>query len=106
MYFVGRQEAEVEVLIDRIVTKEGNKDKALLYVVSEIDNENKVCSMNAYGNFRLSEIYFNLQRKRKRYAHNFLSLLALTFASNLLFEEPFNCPENMIPPYRDNVTGI
>lgn len=42
MYFVGRQEAEVEVLIDRIVTKEGNKDKALLYVVSEIDNENKV----------------------------------------------------------------
>ncbi|VDI01196.1 Hypothetical predicted protein [Mytilus galloprovincialis] len=42
MYFVGRQEAEVEVLIDRIVKREGSKDKALLYVVSEIDNENKV----------------------------------------------------------------
>ncbi|XP_063404047.1 uncharacterized protein LOC134687572 isoform X3 [Mytilus trossulus] len=42
MYFVGRQEAEVEVLIDRIVKKQGSKDKALLYVVSEIDNENKV----------------------------------------------------------------
>jgi len=42
MYFIGKQEAEVEVLIDRIVKREGSKDKALLYVVSEIDNENKV----------------------------------------------------------------
>lgn len=43
MYFLCRQEAEVEALIDRIVRKEGgSKDKALLYVVSKIDNENKV----------------------------------------------------------------
>lgn len=42
MYFIGRQEAEVEVLIDRIVKREGSKDKALLHVVTEIDNENKV----------------------------------------------------------------
>ncbi|KAK3098318.1 hypothetical protein FSP39_018374 [Pinctada imbricata] len=42
MYFVGKQEAETEVLLDRIIEKEGNKDKALLYIVSEIDNEAKV----------------------------------------------------------------
>ncbi|XP_076077977.1 uncharacterized protein LOC143048275 isoform X1 [Mytilus galloprovincialis] len=42
MYFVGKKEAEIEVRIDRIVKKAGSKDKALLYVVSKIDDENEV----------------------------------------------------------------
>ncbi|XP_076077980.1 uncharacterized protein LOC143048275 isoform X3 [Mytilus galloprovincialis] len=41
MYFVGKKEAEIEVRIDRIVKKAGSKDKALLYVVSKIDDENE-----------------------------------------------------------------
>jgi len=41
-YFVGRQEAEIEVYIDRIISKEGDKDKALLYVVENIDIESRV----------------------------------------------------------------
>nr|XP_022293145.1 uncharacterized protein LOC111103871 isoform X2 [Crassostrea virginica] len=41
-YFVGKQEAETEVLLDRIIKKEGSKDLALLYIVSEIQNETKV----------------------------------------------------------------
>lgn len=49
MYFVGKQEAETEVFLDRIINKEGSKDRALLFIVSEIPNENKVideCSSN------------------------------------------------------------
>lgn len=42
MYFVGKQEAETEVFLDRIINKEGSKDRALLFIVSEIPNENKV----------------------------------------------------------------
>ncbi|XP_061176466.1 uncharacterized protein LOC133185337 [Saccostrea echinata] len=42
MYFVGKQEAETEVFLDRIIKKEGSKDRALLFIVSEIMNENKV----------------------------------------------------------------
>jgi hypothetical protein len=42
MYSIGKQEAEVQVLIDRLVKKKGSEDKALLYVVSEIGDENKV----------------------------------------------------------------
>ena len=53
MYFIGKQEAEVEVLIDRIVKREGNKDKGLLYVVSEIDNENKVLTQYS------TKLYYN-----------------------------------------------
>ncbi|XP_056016066.1 uncharacterized protein LOC125675377 isoform X2 [Ostrea edulis] len=41
-YFVGKQEAETEVFIDRIITKQGGKDRALLFIVSEVPNENKV----------------------------------------------------------------
>ena len=40
---VGRQEAETEEVIDRLTQKEGNEDKALLYVVSEMITESKVC---------------------------------------------------------------
>lgn len=53
MYFIGKQEAEVEVLIDRIVKREGSKDKGLLYVVSEIDNENKVLTQYS------TKLYYN-----------------------------------------------
>jgi hypothetical protein len=53
MYFIGKQEAEVEVLIDRIVKREGSKDKGLLYVVSEIDNENKVLTQYS------AKLYYN-----------------------------------------------
>ncbi|KAK3696967.1 hypothetical protein RRG08_023158 [Elysia crispata] len=42
VYMVGRQEAETEVVIDRLTQKEGNEDKALLYVVSEMITESKV----------------------------------------------------------------
>ncbi|RUS90621.1 hypothetical protein EGW08_001618 [Elysia chlorotica] len=42
VYMIGRQEAETEVVIDRLTHKEGNKDKALLYVVSEMITESKV----------------------------------------------------------------
>nr|XP_022293141.1 uncharacterized protein LOC111103870 [Crassostrea virginica] len=42
MYFVGKQEAETEVFLDRIIKKEGSKDRALLFIVSEIPNETKV----------------------------------------------------------------
>ncbi|KAK7112723.1 transient receptor potential cation channel subfamily V member 5-like [Littorina saxatilis] len=41
-YMVGRQEAETEVIIDRLIEREGNKDKALLFVVSQIPTEVKV----------------------------------------------------------------
>ena len=41
---VGRQEAETEVIIDRLIERQqGDKDKALLFVVSQIPNEVKVC---------------------------------------------------------------
>jgi hypothetical protein len=53
MYFIGKQEAEVEVLIDMIVKREGSKDKGLLYVVSEIDNENKVLTQYS------AKLYYN-----------------------------------------------
>ncbi|NP_001191574.1 vanilloid receptor [Aplysia californica] len=43
-YMVGRQEAETEVVLDRLIQREGNKDKALLYVVSEMHSEVKVQS--------------------------------------------------------------
>lgn len=52
MYFVGKQEAETEVFLDRIINKEGSKDRALLFIVSEIPNENKVfdeCSSNSFS---------------------------------------------------------
>ncbi|KAL3883792.1 hypothetical protein ACJMK2_030023 [Sinanodonta woodiana] len=39
---VGMQEAEIEVFIDRLITRVGDKDKALLYVVSEIGTESRV----------------------------------------------------------------
>ena len=39
---VGRQEAEIEVIIDRLIESEGDKDKALLFVVSQIPTEVKV----------------------------------------------------------------
>lgn len=42
VYMVGRQEAETEVVIDRLIQKEGSEDKALLYVVSEMITESKV----------------------------------------------------------------
>ncbi|GFR81501.1 vanilloid receptor [Elysia marginata] len=41
VYMVGRQEAETEVVIDRLIHKEGSEDKALLYVVSEMITESK-----------------------------------------------------------------
>ncbi|OWF47125.1 Transient receptor potential cation channel subfamily A member 1-like [Mizuhopecten yessoensis] len=42
LLFIGKQEAEIEVFIDRIIAREGNKDRALLHVVSTIDNEPRV----------------------------------------------------------------
>ncbi|GFO43033.1 transient receptor potential cation channel subfamily v member [Plakobranchus ocellatus] len=42
VFMVGRQEAETEVVIDRLIQKEGNKDKALLHVVSDMMTESKV----------------------------------------------------------------
>ncbi|KAL5009682.1 hypothetical protein ScPMuIL_011987 [Solemya velum] len=41
MYMIGRQEAETEVCIDRIIKTEGSKDKALLYVTSKLQRESK-----------------------------------------------------------------
>ena len=41
-YMVGRQEAETEVILDRLIDREGSKDKALLFVVSQIPTEVKV----------------------------------------------------------------
>lgn len=42
MYFVGKQEVEMEVFLDRIINKEGSKDCVFLFIVFEIFNENKV----------------------------------------------------------------
>ncbi|XP_078322396.1 uncharacterized protein LOC111103871 isoform X3 [Crassostrea virginica] len=44
MYFIGKQEAETEVILERIIKKEGSKDSALLFIVSDnkIPNETKV----------------------------------------------------------------
>ncbi|XP_061176467.1 uncharacterized protein LOC133185338 [Saccostrea echinata] len=42
MYFVVKQEAEIEVTLDRIIEKKGSIDLALLYIVSKLDTENKV----------------------------------------------------------------
>ena len=42
MYFIGKQEAETEVILERTIKKEGSKDSALLYIVSEESNETKV----------------------------------------------------------------
>ncbi|XP_060067778.1 uncharacterized protein LOC132547979 [Ylistrum balloti] len=42
LFFIGKQEAEIEVFIDRIIAREGNKDRALLHVVSTIENEPRV----------------------------------------------------------------
>ena len=39
---VGRQEAETEVIIDRLIEREGSKEKALLFVVCQIPTEVKV----------------------------------------------------------------
>ena len=39
---IGRQEAETEVIIDRLIEREGNKEKALLFVVCQIPTEVKV----------------------------------------------------------------
>ncbi|BFZ24803.1 hypothetical protein BsWGS_27842 [Bradybaena similaris] len=41
-FMVGRQEAVTEVVIDKLIQKEGSKDKALLHVVSQMDQEIKV----------------------------------------------------------------
>ena len=41
-YMVGRQEAETEVIIDRLIEREGSKEKALLFVVCQIPTEVKV----------------------------------------------------------------
>ncbi|XP_076455507.1 transient receptor potential cation channel subfamily V member 1-like [Babylonia areolata] len=41
-YMVGRQEAETEVIIDRLIQREGDRDRALLFVVSQIPTEVKV----------------------------------------------------------------
>ncbi|XP_076459745.1 transient receptor potential cation channel subfamily V member 6-like isoform X2 [Babylonia areolata] len=42
---MGQQEAEMEVLIDRLVDRQGSKEKALFYVVSHFDSEVKVQEM-------------------------------------------------------------
>ena len=39
---IGRQEAETEVFIDKIVGKLGGQEQALLYVTSEITSEPRV----------------------------------------------------------------
>ena len=39
---IGRQEAETEVFIDKIVEKLGGQEQALLYVTSEINSESRV----------------------------------------------------------------
>ncbi|XP_071113463.1 transient receptor potential cation channel subfamily V member 1-like [Haliotis cracherodii] len=41
-HYIGRQEAETEVIIDKLIDRYEGKDKALLYVVSEIPTEIKV----------------------------------------------------------------
>ena len=41
---IGRLEAETEVFIDRLIKREGDSDKALLYVVSEMTVESRVCN--------------------------------------------------------------
>ncbi|CAH1794985.1 unnamed protein product [Owenia fusiformis] len=41
-HFIGKQEAEIEVVIDMIVAKRGGLDEALLYVVSEMIVQPKV----------------------------------------------------------------
>ena len=40
----GRLEAETEVFIDRLIKREGDSDKALLYVVSKMTKESRVCN--------------------------------------------------------------
>ncbi|XP_062579307.1 uncharacterized protein LOC134241264 [Saccostrea cucullata] len=42
VYFIVKQDAEIEVTLDRIIKKEGSIDRALLYIVSKLDPENKV----------------------------------------------------------------
>ena len=42
---IGRQEAETEVFIDKIVSKLGGQEQALLYVTSEIASETRVCTI-------------------------------------------------------------
>lgn len=39
---MGIQEAEIEVFLDEYIREKGNKDKALLYLVSEENNEKEV----------------------------------------------------------------
>ena len=39
---IGRQEAETEVFLDKIVEKLGGQEQALLYVTSEINAESRV----------------------------------------------------------------
>ncbi|XP_046573251.1 uncharacterized protein LOC124281267 [Haliotis rubra] len=41
-HYIGRQEAETEVIIDKLIDRYEGKDKALLYVVSDIPTEIKV----------------------------------------------------------------
>ena len=40
---IGRLEAETEVFIDRLIKKEGDSDKALLFAVSKMTVESRVC---------------------------------------------------------------
>ncbi|XP_060082588.1 uncharacterized protein LOC132561895 [Ylistrum balloti] len=42
VYLIGKQEAENEVFIDRVIIAEGDKDKALLYIVDKLPNEERV----------------------------------------------------------------
>ncbi|XP_062600338.1 transient receptor potential cation channel subfamily V member 5-like [Saccostrea cucullata] len=42
MYLVGKQEAEMEVTLERYIKRTGSVDRALLYIVSELSPENKV----------------------------------------------------------------
>ncbi|KAL8625269.1 hypothetical protein ACOMHN_030027 [Nucella lapillus] len=44
-FMVGRQEAEMEVVMDRVIARQGSKDKALLFVLSQIPTEVKVQEM-------------------------------------------------------------
>lgn len=62
MYFVGKQEAETEVFLDRIIKKEGSKDRALLFIVSEIPNETKVIQFLKDSTLQLTFIEFSISQ--------------------------------------------
>ncbi|XP_033760515.1 transient receptor potential cation channel subfamily V member 2-like isoform X1 [Pecten maximus] len=42
VYLIGKQDAENEVYIDHAIATEGSRDKALLYIVDELKNEERV----------------------------------------------------------------